>query len=163
VTAPAAGREPEARQALREWTFERVGQLCMAAFLAAALLGAFGGGLLASAVVRGDGDVQVRYERLTRTGRPEDLIVEVPASAASRDRIVVRLSTTFLDRLQRLEVSPSPLAVRGEGGERRFAFAASREPARLRFHFEHERPGIARGWLAVADGRPMALTQVVYP
>jgi hypothetical protein len=163
MTARAVRKGTAGREARREWKGERAAQACMAAFLAAALLGAFGGGLLGSAVVRGDGDVSVEYERFTRRGRSQSLTVEVPAALVLGGRLQLRISAPFLERVQRLEVSPRPLEEGSEGGERWFEFAASGGAERLSFRFEHERAGLARGHVAVAERRPVAISQIVYP
>jgi hypothetical protein len=151
------------REARREWSGERLGQACMAAFLVAGLVGVFGGGPLGSAAVRGDGGVSVEYERFTRRGRPQSLTVAVPAALAPGGRLQVRISAPFLERVERLEVSPPPVEEGSENGERWFVFAASGGTARLRFRFEHERAGLARARLAVAERRPVAVSQLVYP
>jgi hypothetical protein len=163
MTTGALRKGAAEREARREWRGERVGQACMAAFLAAALSGAFGGGLLGSAVARGDGDVSVEYERFTRRGRPQSLTVEVPAALAPGGRLQLRIAAPFLERVQRLEVSPPPLAEGSANGERWFEFAVAGGTERLRFRFESERAGLARGHLAVAQRRPVALSQLVYP
>lgn len=152
-----------ARETRREWGGERLGQACMAAFLVAALAGTFGGGLLGSAVARGEGGVSVEYERLTRRGRPQSLTIAVPASLAAGGRLRLRISAPFLERVERLEVSPPPLEQGSLDGERWFEFAVSGGTARLRLRFEHARAGLARVRLAVAERRPLALSQLVYP
>jgi hypothetical protein len=91
------------------------------------------------------------------------LTIAVPASLASGGRLRLRLSAPFLERVERLEVSPAPLEQGSLDGERWFDFSASGGTARLRFRFEHARAGLARVRLAVAERRPLALSQLVYP
>lgn len=74
------------------------------------------GGPLGSAAVGGDGGVSVEYERFTRRGRPQSLTVAVPAALAPGGRLQVRISAPFLERVERLELSPPPVPSNRRGG-----------------------------------------------
>lgn len=56
------------------WRIQRLGWACMAAIVAASVVGVFGDGRLAEAAIR-SGDVSMAYERIQRVGRETRLLV----------------------------------------------------------------------------------------
>ena len=62
------------------WRIQRLGWACMAAIVAAAVVGVFGDGRLAEASIRA-GDVSMAYERIQRAGRETRILVHNAGAA----------------------------------------------------------------------------------
>ncbi|WP_144184663.1 hypothetical protein [Elioraea rosea] len=77
------------------WRIQRLGWACMAAIVAASVVGMFGDGRLAEAAIR-VGDVSMAYERIQRTGRESRVLVRnggaVPVLATFAGPAVARLN-----------------------------------------------------------------------
>ena len=159
----ARDRDPALRR--REWRLERVGWGVMAIVVAAALLGAFGGGLLSHTEARGADGLVVDYHRMARTQSPEELTVYLPARRGMRS---LRISAAFLARARLLEVDPAPIRVRLGEEERELLFDVEGGVARdgalaVVLRVEYRRAGAVDGWMAAGGGAPVRVAAFVYP
>lgn len=147
----------------RMWRAQRVGWAIMALLLVAALLGAFGTGLLSRATAE-SGPLQVQYDRFVRFESPAQLEVRVAPGAAGDD-VRVTLSHEYLRHLLVEHITPQPEQVLDGGGRLTyvFALAGAGEPAEITFHLRPERPGLLHAQVGLTDGQPTSFTQFVYP
>jgi hypothetical protein len=115
---PAALERDQGTAVLRrEWRFERVGRVVLALILSAALAGAFGDGVLATAESRSaDGAVTLRYERIVRRNAPSQLEIRLAPARSADSVVVVSLDEQYLAAMDVQRVMPQPVRVRGSSG-----------------------------------------------
>ena len=112
----------------REWRVQRIGWWLLTAFVAAAALGLFGGGVLSQAVA-GDanGPLRVEYERFLRAGTRQRLSIQVRrASAAAGEELQLQINRAYFEAMRVEDIAPQPLsmAVDGENVTLRFGPAS---------------------------------------
>lgn len=146
--------------------FQRAGRVLLAAFVAAALLGAFGGGgPLATATAsagRPSSALEVEYQRFTRRQRPVTLRVQIDAAPAEFE---LWLDREYL-RSARIEtIHPEPVAAVNDRERWRWRFESERpgERAVVVFALRHEEAGAPSGRVGVVAGPELAFSQWVYP
>ena len=94
----------------REWSLQRIGWWALAAFVALAFLGLFGGGPLSRARAGDAGDpFWVEYERFVRIGAPTRLYVHGRSAGAAGFRI--RVSRRYFEGLRIERVTPEPALI----------------------------------------------------
>lgn len=145
----------------RNWLFERVGWLVMAAFVAAAVAGVFGGGWLSSVRTTREG-LTVEYPRFARAQSPLKLTVEWQAS---QPETVLWIARSYVDRFDVEEVRPTPAAV-AIGADRMYYTFRTRDAgtrAAASFSLKARRAGVLRGSLGVERGPELETRQWVFP
>jgi hypothetical protein len=125
------------------WVFERVAWIGFTLILIADLAGAFGRGPLAKAERRApDGSIEVKYDRIERTGTPSILTVNLGQSAIRDGRVHLYVSESVVKELGNQRVIPSPEStVIGDGGLL-YGFPATRLPASVEFALQPTGPGM---------------------
>ncbi|MDB6086462.1 MAG: hypothetical protein JWN43_4343 [Gammaproteobacteria bacterium] len=125
------------------WRFERGVWIFFTVLIALDLAGVFGRGPLANARMRSAEDaLDVRYERIERTGTPSIMTISV-GPAAIRDGVVqVFVSDKVVGGLGAQRVIPQPAAtVVGHGGLT-YTFSAGTPPSLIRFELQPVGAGI---------------------
>jgi len=150
----------------KTWIVERVGWALLAAILVGAAAGLFGPGFFARvSAPAAEGGFTLEYLRFARMHSPVELRVRLEPSAAPGDRIRILISTEYLDRFSINGVVPEP--ERAELGADGIAFVFTGSTAgsggSVRFLLEADRPGPARGTVAVNAGAPLQVRQYFYP
>jgi hypothetical protein len=148
-----------------EWAFERAGWAVLAVLLLAGLLGAFGQGPVAHAVLASpDGRVTVRYDRILRVGAPSALAVTVVPGAAGDSTITLSLDRAFLDAVGVERMMPEPVLTRAAAGLIEFQFRSdgSTHPLEVVFTILPDEIGVQHASLRTAHGS-LRLTQRVLP
>ncbi|HEY8520669.1 MAG TPA: hypothetical protein VIN61_11360 [Gammaproteobacteria bacterium] len=138
----------------RTWVFERAGWVLLAALIAAAALGVFGGGWLAHRrAASPDGSLVVEYERFTRVRSPERLRVRLADVHAADERLRLVMDAAYLERVNVKSATPEPERVELGAGRVTYVFAVdgSSGPAAVTFEVEGERAGTAHGKIALGD------------
>lgn len=157
---PAKGDHPEV---VREWRFERGGWIIIALLLALGLAGAFGGGPLSHATVRGGGDaLVVQYERIARHSAPITMIVDIAGAPDSIARLT--LDRQFLEGLEVDAIVPQPIETRSTSTHVEFQFR--RDSPNTSLHVVVGLTPVTIGVRRTAvstDAASVALTQVVLP
>jgi hypothetical protein len=88
-----------------EWGFERIGWVCVWAFMLAGLAGFVGRGPFSSTEAE-SGSLRVQYHRLTHITQPEELKLRV--SPRGEGPVEVVLSGTFLRAVEITGITPEP-------------------------------------------------------
>lgn len=149
---------------------QRAAWLVMLGVIIAALLGAFGGGVLAEATARADGPpaLTVRYDRLARYQSPTEMVVEVgPAGAAGELQVAV--SRGYLADVRLTGVTPEPERVTLEDDLYVYRFQVEdwSEPVRVHFELEPDHWGRLTGRIRARSGDAASgwaeVRQFVYP
>ena len=150
----------------REWKIQRVGWALWGLVLVAALAGLLGTGPLSHAEVSApDGSVIVKYDRFLHYHQPSVLEVLVPSRGQDDSPLRLKVSRTFLDRVQivRIEPEPDEQQVADDGIVYTFAKEGTPELSKLLFHFEFEQFGSSNGLVELMNGGSADLQQFVYP
>lgn len=133
----------------------------MAAIVAGAAAGAFGGGVLDETTASA-GDLRIAFPRFGRAHTPLDVEIEWSADAPET---VLWIARDYVDRFTIDEVRPSPAAV-VVGPDRIFYTlrtqgAGSRVKAR--FALRPQGAGAVRGRIGVTDGPDVEIRHWVFP
>ena len=136
----AVGEDMEFQR--RWWAFEKLVWIFFGIILLLTLLGAFGRGWLAHTCVKSpDGGLDLKYDRIQRTGTPSDLTVAFGANAIHNGEIQLFVSESLINKLGALRISPQPVkSTLGDGGVT-YTFAANGRPATAVFALLPSGPG----------------------
>ena len=148
------------------WRAERVAWVVGALVLLAALLGAFGYGLLSHATAGTPGALQVRYERLQRSSAPSEYDVTVGTGLARAGVLRLRFDQGLVDAMEIDGIVPEPEDVIAGAGYTEFAFnttAAGAGDARIMFRFRPTTFGRVSGRVTASGAPPVHIDQFVYP
>jgi hypothetical protein len=148
----------------RSWTFQRVGWATIAALIAAALLGVFGGGPLSWARVS-SGPLHVEYPRFARLNAPTELAVELPGAEREGEPAVLWLGRAWLDRVRVQSVTPTPMLETRRPDRLVYVFPTwtSGERLRVTLRVEPEKVGVVRAQAGDGGENSVSFWQLVYP
>jgi hypothetical protein len=145
----------------RWWTFERLVWFGFCAILLADVLGVFGAGWLAHARVEEPGlGMDVRYDRVARTGTPTTLAIQFGTDAAATGNVVLIASDSVVKGLGAQRVIPQPAATSIAAGSMTYTFPAGNPPGEVDFELQPGTPGIYQFTLQV-QGHPSVTRRVV--
>ena len=124
------------------WRFERAVWIVFSLLILLDLTGAFGKGPLAHANRRAsDGSINVKYERIERTGTPSIFRMDFGPSAIRDGKIMLFVNETVVKELGAQRIIPAPLSTEiGEGGLT-YTFPASTLPASIELALQPSGPG----------------------
>jgi hypothetical protein len=146
----------------RNWVFERVGWIAMAAILAAASVGLFGDGWLSESEAAVGDELVVKYSRFCRAHSPVELSVGwLPRGQEPR----LWISRAFLDGFEVAEIRPTPSAVTLAPDRMYYAFRSSQPgtPVEVTFMLKAQHGGLYRGRVGSDDGLDLEIRQLVFP
>lgn len=147
----------------REWVAERIGWFAIAALLVAALLGAFGTGLLSSASSGGE-LVRIDYERFGRLLAPVKLRVQLSEDASANGVARVWIASQYLDSIELQGIMPEPDATEVLADRVVFAFLIADDGSgAVTFHMRPDRFGVLTGRVGLIDGPELRFWQFIYP
>lgn len=156
----------------RLWRYQRLVWLIVALFLAAAAVGVFGTGPVASTTVvneDGSGRIELEHSSFNRRLHPDPIHIRVDAPATGGDMLRVAFSPSITDRVSiRSSVPPSNASALGPTGAT-YVFQVEDWSAPLTVTLELvvEDWGRLSGHVTVTPGegeaRVLPLRQVVYP
>jgi hypothetical protein len=149
-----------------EWRVQRIGWLVWTLIIIAALAGLLGPGMLSSSESSAaDNSLTVAYDRFAHYHHPTSLELTVrPNAAAGRD-LRVKVSQSWLDRVQIHRIAPEPEGRQLEEEGVIFTFPRSEalETGKIVFHIEFEQMGTSRGRIEVIGQEAATFNQFVYP
>lgn len=158
---------PEHQKALRSeyWT-ERAAWAVMGLIVSAALLGAFGPGLLSNrSRTTPDGSLGIEYSAIVRYQAPSTLVIRTLREPSSAGPVRLVLSRTLADRSELKQLTPPPLRVEAGGQTTVVSFEpaalAPRQP--ITYRFEHEDYGPIEFDVGLAGGQSVRVWQLVLP
>jgi hypothetical protein len=138
---------------------QRVGRAVLVLALAAAVLGVFGTGPLASATAEGPGGrFSVDYDRFVRTTQSTALRI---SSRATSGPATIAIAQSFLDATSLSDVSPQPDSETARGGRVVLSYQGSL-PDEVELQLAPEDIGVHRATVWVG-GVPVRFRQVTWP
>ena len=152
-------------QQRRDWMFERIGWILLAAALFAALAGLFGPGIFGTAhASAADGRLSVEYLRFVRARSPQELRVIVQPQNSGDARFRVWIDSAYVDALSLERVTPRPDTVHAGAERITFEFAWDEAPGQVPITFEIEprEAGRLRARIGI-DNAVAEIRQFVYP
>lgn len=143
------------------WRFEKIAWAVLALVLVADALGIFGRGWLARAEKKSpDASIDLRYERVERTGTPSEMMLVFGPTAIHDGKIQLFSSESVVKELGAQRVIPQP--INSEIGPRgiTYTFPTSGIPATVSIALEPSIPGIHHIELRV-PGSPSVQARIV--
>jgi hypothetical protein len=148
----------------RWWTFERVAWSFFVLLLLLDLSGAFGRGPLAHASLHAqDQSLEVRYDRIERTGTPSILDVSFGPAAIQDGKIKLYVSESVVKELGAQRVIPAPISTEVGNGGLTYTFPATAPPASVQFALEPPSMGVYRFRMQVPGMQDVESRIVVVP
>jgi hypothetical protein len=146
------------------WRFENAAWIVFALIIVLDLAGLFGRGPIAKAERRSrDGTIDVKYERIERTGSPSILSIGFGNAAIQNGKISLYVSESLVKPLGTQRVIPAPQStVVGDGGLT-YIFPASGAPATVDLALQPSGPGIYDFTIGVVGAQPVHATVFVVP
>ena len=125
------------------WKFEKVVWIVFSVLVLLDLAGAFGRGPLAQAhVATTDGAMNVKYERIERTGTPSVLRVTFGEGAIHDDKVQLWASENLVSKLGNKQIAPQPATSTIGGDGLHYTFPATTQPAEVVFSLQPSAPGL---------------------
>jgi hypothetical protein len=146
------------------WRFENAAWIALTLIIILDLTGLFGRGPLAKTQLHAmDGTVDVKYERIERTGSQSIMTIRFGPSAIKDGKVQLYIDNSLIKRLGTERVIPAPQqTVIGEGGLT-YSFPASKPPASVDLALEPPGPGIFDFTIGVAGAQRVHAKVVVFP
>ena len=146
------------------WRFENAVWWMFGLILALDLAGAFGRGPLAKAEKRAaNGSLDVKYERIERTGTPSFLSIVFGPNAVHDGQIKLFVSESVVKELGAQRVIPAPLSTEVGNGGLLYTFPALGQPAEVELSLQPTAPGKFKFLMQVPGQSPVGATVVVVP
>jgi hypothetical protein len=137
----AVGSDPEFQD--RWEIFERIAWTVFLLFIVASLAGAFGRGPLAQAKAKAsDGSLEVKYERVQRSGTPSIMTIAFPQSSVQNDTVQLWADDNLVKPLGTQRVVPQPFTSVLSAGGILYTFPATTTPFSVEFQTQ---PGAIGG------------------
>lgn len=151
------------RQQRRTWRFERIGWLALLLLVALTLAGLFSKGPLSSVHVQtADGRLKVAYERFSRNGAQDDMIITTTGPAHEMRHLL--LGHELLEGVSIESLNPQPAPLRSEGADLVIPMRAdSNGVATLYLTVRSNGVGLYRGHLRLLDGDDLPIPKFIYP
>lgn len=149
----------------RWWRFEKITWAVFGVLLLLTILGVFGRGPVAKASKSSlDANLQLKYDRIQRTGTPSDLDIEFGPSAIHNGQIRLFLSESIITKLGALRISPQPLKSEVGSGGVTYTFPANHYPANVVISMAPSGPGSFRFTVLLPDeGSTLSENIIVVP
>jgi hypothetical protein len=149
-----------------EWRIQRAGWAAWIAITIAALAGLLGTGPLSHAdSSASDGSLSVQFDRFLHYHQPAAIEVFVNSRGADNRPLRLKLSRSFLDRIQMLRIEPEPegQSLAEDGVVYSFTKESAPEFSKVLFHFEYEYFGNTKAIVELVGGGSASFQQFVYP
>jgi hypothetical protein len=147
----------------REWRVQRIGWVCMAVFLGAAIAGLFGGGPVSEVTATAGAGTLLTYDRFSRYGAKTLLQIDASTQSNLGKTLTVRIAHSFIDDFRILAITPEPTHTRTTTDNVEFSFAVASLPATVIFRLEPERLGSTSGEVRIDSVGSAYIAQFVYP
>jgi hypothetical protein len=146
------------------WRFERATWIFFGLILVLDVAGVFGGGPLAKARrTAPDGSIDVRYDRIERTGTPTILTIDLGSSAIKNGKVLLYVSNSMVKELGAQRVIPEPEGTKIGDGGLYYSFPVSSLPASVEFALEPTGPGLRHLTLQTRESTPVSADIFVVP
>ena len=146
------------------WRFERGVWMLFTALIALDLAGAFGRGPLANAhAATADRSLQVRYERILRTGTPSTVTISCGPQTTRQEQLTLFISDEFVSGLGAQRIIPEPASTRIGAGGLTYLFPVRDTPAVVRIELQPPHAGRFHFTISAGSGQTVAATAWVVP
>jgi hypothetical protein len=146
------------------WKFERAVWIVFTLILVLTLAGAFGRGPLAKAERQTkDGSLDVKYDRIQRTGTPSIVTVNFGTPAIRSGKVDLYVSENMVKELGAQRVVPSPERTVVGGSGLTYNFPSSGPPSSVEFALEPTGPGLRHLTIQVVGLEALNLNIFVMP
>lgn len=136
----AVGEDQEFQR--KWWRFEKAIWIFFVILLLCDLAGLFGRGFLAKAhSVAADHSIDLRYERIERTGTPSTMVVHLAPGISHNGTVHLFVSQSMIDQLGTERVIPSPESTEIGSQGLTYTFAAASNPGIVEFSMRPPGPG----------------------
>ena len=155
--------EEDMRLQRRVWRFERVGWAVLLLIVALTLAGLFSKGPLSSVQVSTkDGSLTVKYERFSRYGAQDDMVItSIGAPGKTRDLV---LGKELLAGASIEGLNPQPEPTRSDGGDLVVPMKAdARGVATLYLTVRSNGVGLFKGHAQLLGGQELPVPKFIYP
>ncbi len=158
--------DQDLRYQRRAWLTERIGWVCMALIVLAAILGFLGPGLLGRRTLTdGSGALTVEYTKFLRYEGPATLTFHLKEAAFSGGDVRLWISQDYLDSLQIVAVTPPPDHAEIAQGRVIYVFklAPGTRQALITFDVTEQKIGPVRARVGTGEGQSLSFSQFIYP
>ncbi len=146
------------------WRFENGTWWFFGLILLLDMAGAFGRGPLAKAERRAaDGSIDVKYERIERTGTPSFLSIAFGPAAVHDNQVKLFISESVVKELGTQRVVPAPLATQIGDGGLLYTFPASQRSPVVELGLQPSSPGRFHFFMQVPGSAPINAGVTVVP
>ena len=146
------------------WRFERAVWIVFVILIGLDVLGVFGRGPVAHAEIKSpDGSLDVRYERIERTGTPSILAVECGPATVHGGKVGLFVSDSVVGGLGAQRIVPQPAETRLGGGGLTYLFPVERPPAVVRFALQPSAAGVYPFEVRIPGGPALHARILVVP
>lgn len=150
----------------REWIAQRIGCICMAGVLGAALLGLFGNGPLSRTTLNDEtGRMSLDLQRFWRTDARTTLRFFFSREAAGDGKVRLWMDRRWVESVMMERIEPEPESVQAHGHALLYTFAVGDppEPTGVAFHFQPQKAGTLPGRASVDGRHSIHFQQFIYP
>jgi hypothetical protein len=147
----------------KAWRFERIGWLALVVLILLTLAGLFSKGPLSTVQLQTpDGRLKVEYERFSRNGAQDDLIVS--SSGAPGEMRYLVLGAEWLQGMSIESLNPQPANLTSEGRDLVIPMQAdAKGVATLYLSMRSNGVGLYKGHLRLRGGPELATPKFIYP
>ncbi len=146
------------------WRFERILWSFFALLLLLALLGVFGRGWLAKTERKtSDGGLDVKYDRIQRTGTPSMVSIQFGPQAIHDGRIQLFVTSSVVKQLGAQRIIPSPLESSVGNDGLTYSFPATQPPGIVEIALQPDGPGIFSFAIRSPGSEPLYAKVLVLP
>ncbi|TDV62596.1 hypothetical protein [Pseudomonas sp. LP_7_YM] len=150
-------------QQRKAWRFERIGWVGLILLIGLTLAGLFSKGPLSQVEpATADGRLQVKYERFSRNGAQDDLIIT--SKGAAYEILYLVLGSELLEGVSIEGLNPQPEPLRSEGRDLVIPMKADRNGlATLYLTVRSNGVGLYRGSMHLIGGENLPVPKFIYP
>lgn len=155
--------EEDMEEQRRAWRFERIGLAVLVVLIALTLGGLFSKGPLSHMQLQSpDGRLQVEYERFSRNGAQDDVIVS--SSGAPGEMRYLVLSREWLEGMSIESLNPQPANLTSEARDLVIPMQADAQGvATLYLSMRSNGVGLYRGHIQLRNGPRLDTPKFIYP
>ena len=145
------------------WRFERIGWFVLLVLIGLTLAGLFSTGPLSQVNDQtADGTLEIRYERFSRNGAEDEIIVT--AHGAPGQFLRLALGGRLLEGFSIEALNPQPAPLTSDGRDLIIPMLADRKGvATLYLTIRSNGMGLYQGYVRLNDGEHLAVPKFVYP
>jgi hypothetical protein len=149
----------------RMWVFQDFGNILMLLIVLASVLGFLSPGIFSKIEEGSPDDLKVKYDRTLHYSTVTQMKIEVAPTLVQNGRGSFDFERRYIEDLDIERIVPEPERVKVLNDRYRYIFAVeqSDQPFTVVFHVKPKTRGSIRGRLQSETGKPIAVSQFVFP